>query len=177
MRTLRVFLMGMVIPLLAASLSVAVVAQDEPDPMAPAYFTATTEVVEESARGEEAVVRDHQQVLMVEATDPRASGRMTTSMNWNTTVVADEMRILTAATTARLVNEGGTWTGAGRTVLVGGEIRMMTTMGVLTGEGGYEGLILVTGEFSNMDTMTDWGVILPSDQVPPMPDPVEPLAD
>ena len=53
----------------------------------------------------------------------------------------------------------------------------MTAMDVLTGEGGYEGLILFMGQFWNADTMTNWGFIVPSDQVPPMSGSLEPPAE
>ena len=178
MRTLRVLLAGTVILLLAISLPVAVAAQDEADPMAPAYFTYTTEVVESPSRGNPMVLRDHPQVDRVEATDPRASGLATTITNWNTVVLGEEWQVITAATSERLTNEGGTWTGTGRGVLTGGEVLMMTGMDVLTGEGGYEGLTLVIGQFMQANMAdTNWGFILPSDQVPPMPDPVEPPAE
>ena len=174
MRPLRLSLAGMVILMLTLSLSVAVAAQDEADPMAPAYFTYTTELVEEPSRGNPMVLRDRPQVLTVEATDPRASGLVTTTTNWNTVVLGDEWKVITTATSERLTNEGGTWTGTGRGVLTGGEVLMMTGMDVLTGEGGYEGLTLVMGHFMQMNVGdTNWGFILPSDQVPPMPDPVE----
>jgi hypothetical protein len=171
-------LAGTVILLLATSLSVTVDAQDGTDPMAPAYFTYTTELVEESPRGNPMVLRDHQQVVAVEATDPRASGLMTITYNWNTVVLGDEWQVITTAMSERLTNEGGAWTGTGRGVMSGGEAMMMTGMDVLTGEGGYEGLTLVIGQFMRAGvTDTNWGFILPSDQVPPMPEPPEPPAE
>jgi len=178
MRALRVCLTGTAVLLLAISLPVAVAAQDEADPMAPAYFTYTVEVVESPSRGNPMVLRDHPQVDRVEATDPRASGRITMSFSWNTVVLGEEWKVITTATSERLTNEGGTWTGTGRGVMTGGEVLMGTGMDVLTGEGGYEGLTLIMGQFMQMNIAdTNWGFILPSDQVPPMPDPVEPLAD
>jgi hypothetical protein len=45
---------------------------------------------------------------------------------------------------------------------------------VLTGEGGYEGLTLIMGQSANDDTMTNWSIILPSDLMPPVPEPIEP---
>ena len=124
------------------------------------------------------VLRDHPQVVRVEATDPRASGLMTITYNRNTVVLGDEWQVITTATSERLTNEGGTWTGTGRGVMTGGEVLMMTGMDVLTGEGGYEGLTLVMGQFMQANVAdTNWGFILPSDQVPPMPDLVEPPAE
>ena len=113
MRKLRLSLVGTVILLSAISLSVAVAAEDEADPMAPAYFTYTVEVVEAPSRGNPMVLRDHPQVDRVEATDPRASGLMTTTTNWNTVVLGDEWKVITTAMSERLTNEGGTWTGRG----------------------------------------------------------------
>jgi hypothetical protein len=146
--------------------------------MAPAYFTYTTELIEEAPRGNPMVLRDHQQVVAVEATDPRASGVMTITYNWNTVVLGDEWKVITTAESDRLTNEGGTWAGTGRSVMTGGEVLMMTGTGVLTGEGGYEGLTLVMGQFMRANVAdTNWGFILPSDQVPPIPDPVQPPTD
>jgi hypothetical protein len=163
---------------LTTSLSVAVAAQDETDPMAPAYFTYTVEVVEAPSRGNPMVLRDHPQLDRVEATDPRASGLMTTTTNWNTVVLGEEWRVITTATSERSTNEGGTWTGTGRGVMSGGEAMMWAGMDVLTGEGGYEGLTLVMGQSMQMDAGdANWGFILPSDQVPPMPDLLEPPAE
>ena len=143
--------------------------------MAPASFTYTTELIEEAPRGNPMVLRHHQQVVAVEATDPRAFGLMTITYGWNTVVLGDEWKVITTAERDRSTNEGGTWTGTGRGVMTGGEVLMMTGMGVLTGEGGDEGLTLVMGEFMQMNVGdTNWGFILPSDQVPPMPDPMEP---
>ena len=177
MRTSRVLSAGTVILLLATSLSGVVAAQDEADPMAPAYFTYTTELVEDTPRGNPMVLRDHPQVDRVEATDPRASGLMTSTTNWDTVVLGDEWRVITTAMSLRLTNEGGTWAGTGRDVMSGGEAMLMNTMAVLTGEGGYEGLTLVMGAFMQMNVAdANWGFILPTDQMPPMPDPVEPSA-
>lgn len=178
MRKSRLSIAGTFILMLTSSLSAAVAAQDEADPMAPAYFTYTVGVVEEPSRGNPMVLRDHPQVLTVEATDPRASGLMSTTTNWNTVVLGDEWQVITTATSERLTNEGGTWTGTGRGVLTGGEVLMWTGMDVLTGEGGYEGLTLVMGHFMQANVAdTNWGFILPSDQVPPMPDLPEPSAE
>ena len=129
MRTLRVAVAGTVILLVTINLSVAVAAQDEADPMAPAYFTYTTELVEESPRGNPMVLRDHQQVVAVEATDPRASGLMTTTTNWNTAVLGDEWKVITTATAMRLTNDDGTWTGASHGVMSDREARTQNVGG------------------------------------------------
>jgi hypothetical protein len=178
MRTLRVLVAGAVIPLLAISLSVAVAAQEEADPMAPASFTYTTEPVEEShtPEGPEGMeVRDYRYIEKQEATDPRASGLVTITANWDMVDTAGEGGFMTAALSERLTNDGGAWSGTGRFVMAMAEDGgMMGGMDVLTGEGGYEGLTLIMGQFGSDGAMTNWGVIVPSDQVPPMPDPIEP---
>ena len=66
---------------------------------------------------------------------------------------------------------------AGRVMAMAEDGGMMGGMDVLTGEGGYEGLTLIMGQFGSDGAMTNWGVIVPSDQVPPMPDPIEPSAE
>ena len=50
---------------------------------------------------------------------------------------------------------------------------LLSLMAALTGEGDYEGLNLIMSQHRSADTETFWGVILPSDQLPPTPDPVE----
>ncbi len=175
MRTLRLSLAGTVILGLLVSLSITVVAQDEgPDPMAPAYFTYTLEPVGESpVEGDENVVRDHREMDAVEATDPRASGLLTTIGNWNE-VVHQDYGFMTEATSVRLANDGGAWSGTGRGTIAYVDGRsLMTGLSMLTGEDGYEGLTLMMNQYWDPDTTTFWGVILPSDQVPPVPDPVE----
>ena len=178
MRTLRLSLAGTVVLLLAIGLSGAVAAQDEADPMAPAYFTYTLEPVGEfPVEGDEDVVRDHREVDAVEATDPRASGLLTTIGNWNE-VVHEGRGFSNAATSVRLANDGGAWSGTGRGTITYLDGRsLMTGLSMLTGEDGYEGLTLMMNQYWDADTTTFWGVILPSDQVPPVPDPVEPPAE
>jgi hypothetical protein len=180
MRTLRLSLVGAVILGLLVSLSITVVAQDEePGPMAPAYFTYTLEPVGVfPVEGDENVVRDHRETDAVEATDPRASGLLTTIGNWNE-VAHEGSGFMTAATSVRLANDGGAWSGTGRGTITntGGGRSLMTGLSMLTGEDGYEGLTLMMNQYWEPDTATFWGVILPSDQVPPVPDPVEPSAE
>jgi hypothetical protein len=161
MRALRASLAGTLILMLAVSLSVAVAGQNEADPMAPAYFTYAMAPTGESGAGEGAEI--------VEATDPRASGLLTSHMDVGV-VASDELGFMMGVGNVGLSNDGGDWSGAGRFVQVGVEDSpLMTGMAVLTGEGGYDGLTLVLGQFENPDTKTDWGVIVPSDQVPTMP--------
>ena len=176
MCTSRLSLAGTVILGLLVSLSITVVAQDEePDPMAPAYFTYTLEPVGVfPVEGDENVVRDHREMDAVEATDPRASGLLTTIGNWNE-VAPEGSGFSTAATSVRLANDGGAWSGTGRETIAYVDGRsLMTGLSMLTGEDGYEGLTLMLNQYWDLDTTTFWGVILPSDRVPPVPDPVEP---
>ncbi len=55
---------------------------------------------------------------MAEATDPRASGLVTLSVN-SSLVALDEGGGLTAALSERLTNDGGAWSGSGRFVIAG----------------------------------------------------------
>jgi hypothetical protein len=177
MRTLRLSLAGAVILMLLGAWTSAVAAQEAADPMAPAFFTYTTEPVGESTMPEGMVVGDDQDMQMVEATDPRASGLVIISANSNLIELGDGA-IMTAVMSERLTNEGGAWSGTGRFVMAGsGDSGVMASMGVLTGEGDYEGLTLIMGQSEGAGPMSNWGVILPSDQVPPMPDPVQPPTD
>jgi hypothetical protein len=175
MRTLRACLTGILTLALVGAWSGAVAAQDDVDPMAPAYFTYTLEPVGVfPVEGDENVVRDHREMDAVEATDPRASGLLTTIGNWNE-VAHEGSGFSTAATSVRLANDGGAWSGTGRgTIAYLDGHGLMTGLSMLTGEDGYEGLTLMMNQYWDLDTTTFWGVILPSDQVPPMPDPVEP---
>jgi len=112
MRLMRTSLAGTVILMLVASLSVAVAAQDEADPMAPAYFTYAMAPAGESGAGEGAE--------MVEATDPRASGLLTSHVNLGV-VASDELGFMMGVADVRLTNDGGAWSGAGQFVQVGVE--------------------------------------------------------
>ena len=47
---------------------------------------------------------------------------------------------------------------------------LMTGLSMLTGEDGYEGLTLMMNQYRDLDTTTFWGVIIPSDKVPPFPE-------
>ena len=174
MRTLRLSLAGAVILALLGAWTIAASAEDAADPMAPAYFTYTLEPVGVfPVEGDENVVRDHREMDAVEATDPRASGLLTTIGNWNE-VAHEGSGFSTAATSVRLANDGGAWSGTGRgTIAYLDGHGLMTGLSMLTGEDGYEGLTLMMNQYRDLDTTTFWGVILPSDQVPPMPDPVE----
>ena len=74
----------------------------------------------------------------------------------------------------RLANEGGAWSGTGwETITYLDGRSLMTGLSMLTGEDGYEGLTLVMNQYWDTDATTFWGPILPSDQVRPVPDPVE----
>ena len=189
MRTLRVSLAGVVILTLLGGLSVAVAAQDtEADPMAPAFFTFDQPVMERVMVGEYAYeedanadelpqkVRSEVAVGYIEATDPRASGRVTSVTNMNMLEV-EGGGVATVATMMRLVNDGGAWSGTALALHMAAEDAGITSMTVLTGEGGYEGLTLIMSQYYDDNARTRRGVIVPSDQMPPMPDPIEPAAE
>ena len=155
----------------------AVSAQDMADPMAPAFFTFTTGPVDESSVPEGTELRDDLDMQMVNATDPRASGLITISAN-STMIELGEGAVMTASMSERLINDGGAWAGTGRFVMAGGDDGgVIASMDVLTGEGGYEGLTLIVGQFEGGGPMSNWGVILPSDQVPAVPEPIEAPAE
>ena len=179
----------MVILTLLGGLSVAVAAQDtEADPMAPAFFTFDQPVMERVMDREDAYeedanadelpqeVRGQVAVGSIEATDPRASGRVTSVTNMNMTEV-EGGGVATVATMMRLVNDGGAWSGTALALHMAADDGGVTSMTVLTGEGGYDGLTLIMGEYYDDNAQTRRGVIVPSDQIPPMPDPIAPAAE
>jgi len=183
MRTLRMSLLGTVILALLAGSSGAVVAQDLTGPMAPAYFTFTLEPTAEpegiggDSDSFEFEVRGVEEVEIVAASDPRASGVLTTFGNANALEV-DDGGFMTAATSVRLVNDGGAWSGTGGAVQAFVEDRgFATVLAVLTGEGDYEGLTLVMTQYYDDDAQARQGVIVPSDKVPPFPDAIEAAAE
>ena len=181
MRTLRVSLAGVVILTLLGGLSVAVAAQDtEADPMAPAFFTFDQPVMERVMDGEYAydadelpqAIRGEVAEGYIEATDPRASGRVTSVANMNMLAV-EGGGVANVAAMKRLVNDGGAWSGTSLGLFMSAEDGAVTSMTVLTGEGGYEGLTLIMSEYYDDNAQTQRGVIVPSDQMPPVPDPIE----
>ena len=188
MRTLRTSLAGTVIVMLVVSLSVTVAAQDEADPLAPAYFTYTTGRSAEFTEGEVTRIDGTTTEIRggrsagkpVEATDPRASGLLTTVHNADAFRSGDS-HYTTFTTSERLVNDGGAWSGTGTSVTaftsemsLADEFPRSTELTVLTGEGAYEGLMLLLGSSFDGASEAQWGVIVPTDQMPPTPDLVEP---
>jgi hypothetical protein len=183
MRTLRMFLAGTVILALLGGFSGAVVAQGDTDPMAPAHFTFTLEATAEpegiggDSDSFEVEVRGIEEVEIVAASDSRASGLLTTIGNVNALEV-DDGGFMTAATSVRLVNDGGAWSGTGGAVQAFVEDSgFATVLAVLTGERDYEGLTLVLIQYYDDDAQTRQGVIVPTDKVPPFPDPIEPTSE
>jgi hypothetical protein len=177
------FLAGTVILALLGGFSGAVVAQGDTDPMAPAHFTFTLEPTAEpegiggDSDSFEVEVRGIEEVELVAASDSRASGVLTTIGNVNALEV-DGGGFVTAATSVRLANDGGAWSGTGRAVhAVAEDGGFATVMNVLTGEGGYEGLTLIMSQYYDDDAQTRHGIIVPNDKMPPMPDPIEPAAE
>ena len=176
MRAMRILLVGAACLALLAAATGAGAAQEEADSMAPASFTFTLEPIEESSNQHmPEVMRGYEDANTVEATDARVSGLLTETLNSNW-AVGDETGVLSAATSQRLTNEGGAWIGEGRMILAdaNGSSRM-AGMTVLAGEGDYAGLTLILSQA--WDAAADplnWGIIVPTDELPPMPDPVEP---
>ncbi|MGD8682711.1 MAG: kelch repeat-containing protein [Chloroflexota bacterium] len=149
------------------------------DPAAPATFTFRLEPIGEPSMSQEAGLAAFPDwtTMMVRATDPRAAGLMTISVD-SELVEVDDGVVLTKAMRERLTNDGGAWSGTGRLVVTATERGYVAAaMDVLTGEGGYEGLTLIMGRFEDVGMESHWGVIVPSDQVPVMPRPPEPPAE
>ncbi len=181
MHALRVSTAGTVILMLVASLSSAVGAQEtEADSMAPAHFTYTLESLVEPSMGDgDGFTREVRGVLEkeeVEASDPRASGLMTTYGHANL-VEVDGGGFLVGAMNVALANDGGAWSGTGTVVQIVVEDGGAMWQAVLTGEDGYDGLTLIMTQYYDDNAQTRRGVIVPTDQMPPQPDPVEAVAE
>jgi hypothetical protein len=181
MRTLRLSLAGVVILSLVGGLSVAVVAQDGADPLDPAYFTFTVGEPGEWDVGESTDIDDMTTEVRgatvvgipVEASDPRASGLLASAHNADS-FESDDSGVRTATVSVRLVNDSGAWSGTSTGVTVLAEDAPRSTeLTVLAGEGGYEGLSLVMSASHDGDNEMLWGVIIPADGMPPIPDSVE----
>ena len=78
----------------------------------------------------------------------------------------------------RLTNDGGSWSGSGLMIFAHSR-QVMEFAGVLelAGEGGYEGLTLFLDQSGDFLSQAAWGLIVPTELVAPMPDPVEPLIE
>jgi hypothetical protein len=99
----------------------------------------------------------------VEASDLRASGAL--SVRFGEYLESDAVTMF--STSMRLVNDEGGWTGTAR-VFGGDEDAQRIQVWELTGEGGYDGLSLFM--FVPAGTEQPWGIILPSESIPPVPD-------
>ncbi len=161
--------------------------QEAVDPLAPSAFTFTVEPVgepewgveHESEDGRTVEVTGFRSVERIEATDPRASGLATTAMNRNQLEVGGEGGgVQTFTAQVRLTNDDGAWAGGDHGVFAFAEgVFAGSYSNVLTGEGGYEGLSLIVSRNWDADSERFWGVIVPSELVPPMPHPVEPATE
>ena len=155
------------------------------DPMAPAAFVYTTEQMEEpdwgtdhdSADGSVSESRGTMMVDRIEATDPRASGILRSSDN-RTQLELDDAVVQTWSVALRLTNDDGAWSGSGPMIFAHSP-KVMEFAGVLelTGEGGYEGLTLFLNQSGDFFSQAQWGLIVPTELVAPMPDPVEPVLE
>ena len=155
------------------------------DPMAPAAFVYTTEqegepdwgVDHDSADGLVSESRGVEMVDRIEATDPRASGLLRSSQN-RTQIEVDGSVVQTWSMTLRLTNDGGAWSGSGQMAFAHTD-QVMGFAGVmpLMGEGDYEGLTLYLNQSGDFLSQASWGLIVPTELVAPMPDPVGPVAE
>ena len=160
-------------------------AEGPADPMAPAAFVFTSEQAEEpdwgtdheSADGSVTESRAVVQVDRITATDPRASGLMTTWQN-RTGVGSDHTHVQNWSITARLVNDDGAWSGPSQIIAASSDqVGGIASMTKMTGEGSYDGLTLFLHESADRLRMSSWGMIVPNELVAPMPDPVEPASE
>jgi hypothetical protein len=148
-------------------------AQDEEAAaMAPAFFTFD--------RGED-IFEDGDlwvRTWSVEASDDRASGMMTSVETIPEPVLGTTVGELFLGSQAlRLVNDDGMWSGKGEKVVAFTETpEAFDQFSVhMVGEDGYEGLTMMmfsTFRESGGETTADWhwGVIVPTDSVPPFPE-------
>ncbi|MFO7532485.1 MAG: hypothetical protein R6W93_08475 [Candidatus Limnocylindrales bacterium] len=181
MRTLRLSLVGTVMLALLGGFGGATVSaqSEEPlDPMGASFWTATFTDVEPPAIAftagpgydEASGVASEG---LVEASDPRISGRWRQVMDMRSYVSREPAGVPATVwtATARLDNEEGAWVGTFTGFLDGDVGREWN---VLRGEGAYEGLTAVfrwLGEEYRQE-----GIIFPGD-LPPLPDPIEPPAE
>ncbi len=184
MRAMRTGVMVAVVIALLGAWTTAVSAEDAADPMAPAYFTFTTGEPVEYAEGEVTPIDGTTTEIRggsvvgtpVEATDPRASGLLASVHNADA-FRSDDSHYTTFTTSVRLVNDDGAWSGTGTSMVaftskmaLGDDIPRSTELTVLTGEGGYQGLTLIMSASDDGDSEAHWGVIVPTDGMPPVPD-------
>lgn len=174
MRVIRGAVVAALVLVQSAAAMGAVAAQDDLDPEAPAVFTYTMEL--------DAYYPSHAPITdswFIEATDPRASGLLVHDQDirdWELPV--DETDSLTLSSHAfRLTNDGGAWSGTARSFTLwarGGGLNPEplandADMVMLTGEGDLEGLTLIFGFPGDDSTRSTWGVIVPTDSIPPVP--------
>lgn len=117
--------------------------------------------------------------IPIEASDRRASGLLAFAENSDNFFYGDDddYAIHTVTKSTRLANDGGAWSGAGTGArALGDDDWRAAESTVLTGEGGYEGLTLIMLQYWDDDSQMQWGVIVPTDRMPPMPDLIEPSA-
>jgi hypothetical protein len=136
-RTLRLYLVGMVILVLLGGLGGAVAAQD--DPMAPAMVTGTATMLSHDPPLVSVPVGAIVSVGVGfthrwEASDPRLSGTSTYTGSW---LEYPSAELGVDATTRVVENDEGRWVGTS-TALTGPDISTGTV--ILRGEGAYEGL-------------------------------------
>jgi hypothetical protein len=108
----------------------------------------------------------------IEATDPRASGRVISIANANQLEV-DGGGLAIGAARMRLVNDGGAWAGTSQGLHIVADGGGAMEIAILTGEGGYERLTLIMVQYADDDAQTRRGVTIPSDRLPPVPEAID----
>ena len=155
------------IVLLAGS-AVGVAAQ-ETDPMAPSTF-----IMQRAAEPGLATARTGERIVdgPVESTDQRASGDLTLAVASAPVDVADGDGGVVQRNAVRLLNDGGSWVGTHRRFLTFPSDGPETVqfLGELVGEGAYEGLTMFLAETGDTEDVRWLGVIVPTDDVPAVPD-------
>ena len=174
MRTLRLSLVGTVILVLLASLSVMAIVQSESDEaVAVTHVTGTVvdavwddSQMEFTSEGGANIGRGMRLTETYEWSDPRLPAVKTSILNFNSYPGGETGRGIMGATTIRLDGPDGAWVGGATTM------QFVDGRGVgwdtYVGEGAYEGLVAVL-----QCTSTDCEGQIFEGELPPVPDPVE----
>ena len=185
MRTLRMSLAGTVILALLGGLGSVALAQEDADSAKVTPFTGVrlsvisdTSEEEWSVDGDIGHARFFKALETVEWSDPRLPSEMRSVANFDMYNIG-EMREMPMAGTTLLVGQDGYWTGAYTGFC--DEVGDCYGMNVLTGHGDYEGLfatLRATSEYDpNYESDVLFNGLIFEGEMPPVPDPIEPLTE
>jgi hypothetical protein len=184
MRTLRLSLVGTVILMLLGGTFVTVVAQSDEEaglvtPVTGTRLSVTTDTSQEewSVEGTVGHARIFKAHEVVEWSDPRLPADKYGVMNFDMYNIG-EMRETPVAGTTLLQDEGGYWTGTFTGFY--DQDGLGHGMDILTGHGAYEGLFATLHGSSPDDPESSadqmaWEGLIYEGEMPPMPEPMEPL--